>query len=195
MTALCLVAQPCLTLATPRTAARQAPLSFRILLARILEWVAMLFSRGSSHSRDWTQVFCISGGFFTDWATGEAPFCLMLFDVSWAACLLPGVQTLGGVPVGTWFCFHSVSVCKGLRLGLLRVDVGIDGRIDKWIWLWSSGCSVDLNCLQWPWFLCHQWRCYCRDSVFAYVIFHPSPRLSVIVCLWPLSLSSIFFLP
>ena len=57
----------------------------------------------------------------------------MPFDVSWAACLLPGVWTLEGVPVGTWFCFHSVNVCKALRLGLLKVDVGIDGRIDKWI--------------------------------------------------------------
>ena len=31
-----------------------------ILKARILEWVAMFSSRGSSWPRDWTQVFCIS---------------------------------------------------------------------------------------------------------------------------------------
>ena len=36
---------------------------------RILEWVAFLFSRGSSQPRDWTQVFHIAGGFFTNWAT------------------------------------------------------------------------------------------------------------------------------
>ena len=36
-----------------------------ILQARILEWVAFLFSRGSSQSRDWTQVSHIAGGFFT----------------------------------------------------------------------------------------------------------------------------------
>ena len=40
--------------ATPWTVARQAPLSMEILLARILEWVAMLFSRGSSQPRDGT---------------------------------------------------------------------------------------------------------------------------------------------
>ena len=28
--------------------------------------------RGSSQLRDWTQVFCIAGGFFTSWATREA---------------------------------------------------------------------------------------------------------------------------
>ena len=40
-----------------------------ILQARILEWVTMLSSRGSSHPRDWTLVFHIAGGFFTNWAT------------------------------------------------------------------------------------------------------------------------------
>ena len=43
-----------------------------ILQARILEWVAMPSSRGSSRSRDWTQVSCIAGRFFTIWATREA---------------------------------------------------------------------------------------------------------------------------
>ena len=40
---------------------------------RILEWVAYLFSRGSSQPRNWTRVSCIAGGFFTNWAIGEAP--------------------------------------------------------------------------------------------------------------------------
>ena len=36
-----------------------------ILQVRILEWVAFLFSRASSQSRDRTQVSCTAGGFFT----------------------------------------------------------------------------------------------------------------------------------
>ena len=40
-------------------------LSMRILQARILEWVATPSSRESSQPRDWTQVSCIAGGFFT----------------------------------------------------------------------------------------------------------------------------------
>ena len=36
-----------------------------ILQARILEWVAFPFFRGSSQTRDQTQVSCIVGGFFT----------------------------------------------------------------------------------------------------------------------------------
>ena len=43
-----------------------------ILQARIVEWVAMPSSRGSSQLRDQTQVSCIAGGFFTVWATREA---------------------------------------------------------------------------------------------------------------------------
>ena len=37
---------------TPWTVARQAPLSMGILQARILEWVAFPFSKGSSQPRD-----------------------------------------------------------------------------------------------------------------------------------------------
>ena len=44
--------------------AHQAPLSMRILQARILEWVAISFSRGSSRPRDQTRVSCIAGRLF-----------------------------------------------------------------------------------------------------------------------------------
>ena len=43
-----------------------------ILQARILEWVAIPFSRGSSQLKDRTNVSCIAGRFFTVWATREA---------------------------------------------------------------------------------------------------------------------------
>ena len=43
-----------------------------ILQARILEWVATAFSRGSSQPRNWTQVSCIADRFFTIWVTREA---------------------------------------------------------------------------------------------------------------------------
>ena len=45
-----------------------------ILQVRILEWVAMPSSRGSLQPRDGTGVSCIVGGFFSSWATREAPF-------------------------------------------------------------------------------------------------------------------------
>ena len=61
--------------ATPWTVTCQAPV-YWILQAKIHEWVALLFSMGSSQSRDRTQVSRITGGFFTVWATREAHLIL-----------------------------------------------------------------------------------------------------------------------
>ena len=58
---------------TPWTVAGQAPLSMGIPQARILEWVVIPFSRGSSWPRDWILVSCIASRFFIIWATREAP--------------------------------------------------------------------------------------------------------------------------
>ena len=44
----------------------------KILQARILQWVAIPFSRGSSRPRGRTQVSCIAGRFFTVWTTRGA---------------------------------------------------------------------------------------------------------------------------
>ena len=60
------VAQLCPTLCDPTDYTVHG-----ILQARILEWVAFRFSRGSSQPRDWTQVSHIAGRFFTSWATRE----------------------------------------------------------------------------------------------------------------------------
>ena len=40
-----------------------------IFQAKVLEWVAISFSKGSSQPRDRTQVSCIAGRHFTIWAT------------------------------------------------------------------------------------------------------------------------------
>ena len=68
---MCLVAQLYPTLCNPWTVDPQGPLSMGILQARILEWVAMPSSRGSSQTRAQIQVFCTAGGFFTIWTTRE----------------------------------------------------------------------------------------------------------------------------
>ena len=64
-----------------------------ILQARILEWVAVPFLRGSSQSRDWTQVSRIAGWFFTSWATRESP----VGSLRW---------------LNTWHRERSFSICK-----------------------------------------------------------------------------------
>ena len=67
----CLVAKLCLTLCNPMECSQPGSSVHGILQARILEWVAILFSRGSSWPRDQSRVSCIAGEFFTLWATSE----------------------------------------------------------------------------------------------------------------------------
>ena len=63
-----LVTQSCSTL-WPRDYSPPCSSAHGILQARVLEWVATFFSRGSSQPRDWAQVSCIAGRFFTVWDT------------------------------------------------------------------------------------------------------------------------------
>ena len=60
-----LIVQLCLTVCNSLDCSPQGSSVHGILRARILEWIAILFSRGSSRPRDQTQVSCIAGGFFT----------------------------------------------------------------------------------------------------------------------------------
>ena len=68
-TCVVLVAQSCLTLCDPMHCSLWGSSVPGILQARILEWLAIPFSRGSSQTRDWTQVSCVAGRFFNIWVT------------------------------------------------------------------------------------------------------------------------------
>ena len=65
------VAQSCLTLCDPMDCGLPGSSIQGILQARILEWVAISFSRGSSQPRDQIQVSCIGGRRFNLWDTRE----------------------------------------------------------------------------------------------------------------------------
>ena len=67
-----------------------------IFQARVLEWVAVSFSRGSSWHRDWTQVSHVVGRCFTIWATREVSYYIF----STRKAELPVVQV----------CVHACSV-------------------------------------------------------------------------------------
>ena len=66
------VTQLCPTLFEPMDCSPPSSSVHWILQARILEWLTIPFSRGSSWPRDRTQVSCTAGRFFTIWATREA---------------------------------------------------------------------------------------------------------------------------
>ena len=60
-----LVAKSCPTLSNPMDCSLRGSSVHGILQARIMKWVAVSFSRGSSRLRDRTRVSCIIGRFFT----------------------------------------------------------------------------------------------------------------------------------
>ena len=66
------VTQSCLTLCNPMDCSLPGSSLHGILQARILEWVAIPLSRGSSWSRDRSWVSRIAGRCFNLWATREA---------------------------------------------------------------------------------------------------------------------------
>ena len=67
------VSQFCPTLWDPMDCSLPDSSLHGILQARVLEWVAISFSRESSQPRHWTRVSCIPGRRFNLWATREAP--------------------------------------------------------------------------------------------------------------------------
>ena len=75
------------------------PSVHEIFQARILEWVATSFSRGSSQPRNRTQVSCTAGRFFTNWATREA--CVSI----------PVSQFLSPIPYPLGIHIFVLSVC------------------------------------------------------------------------------------
>ena len=62
---LCLVTQSCPALCNPMDHSPPGSSVHGILQASLLEWADIPFSKGSSQLRNWTQVSCIAGRFFT----------------------------------------------------------------------------------------------------------------------------------
>ena len=98
---LCWVAQCCPTLCGPMDCSPPGFSVLWILQAKVLEWVAMPSSRGSSQPRDRTQVSCIAGGFFTISPIREA----LMFPTSTYKELLkksPCVSRVVFHPIHAW---------------------------------------------------------------------------------------------
>ena len=65
------VAQSCPTLCDHMDCSLSGSSVHGVFQARVLEWIAISFSRWSSWPRNWTRVSCIAGRCFTVWATRE----------------------------------------------------------------------------------------------------------------------------
>ena len=86
-----LVVQSCPTLCNPIDCSLPGSSVHGIIQARILEWVSMLFSRGSSQSRDWAQASCTAGAFFTLWVTRKQ---ISHQGSSWTPAAIPNTRLL-----------------------------------------------------------------------------------------------------
>ena len=130
-----------------------------ILQARILEWVAVPFSRGFSQPRDQTQLFSIAGRFFT-WATWAAQ--------RWKSCLggnigkyyyyyihMPEWLVMQYIEICSWywgqypFHFYTILFKDSKRLNFNKREI-----FRRWIhvaYVWADCCymcSVDCSKMQ-----------------------------------------------
>ena len=110
-----------------------------ILQARILEWGAITFSKGSSWSRNWTRVSCIAGRFFTDWKILYQP---LMWCITWIDLYIldnPFISVINLIDYGVWsflclgrfsllvFCWRFLHLCSSVILAcnILFCDISV----------------------------------------------------------------------
>ena len=110
-----------------------------IFEARILEWAAVSFSRGSSQPRDWTHVSSTGRQILYSWTTGKAPYILLtwILKPNWKVICEHGGQhswlkaennTPGWLRNGIWLSVSLIGLSHrndilGESLGMLRADL------------------------------------------------------------------------
>ena len=118
------------TLAIPKDWSPPGSSVHGIFQARILQWVAISFSRASSWPGDRTRVSCIAGGSFTNWATRSEDYEEAILT-AWAGLLFGGLRCGPSTP-----CFPPCSLVVFSQLlsasapdsvfrGLLRQRPGV----------------------------------------------------------------------
>ena len=133
---------------TPWTVAPAGSSVHGILQARILEWVAMPSSRGSSQPRERTLISCIAGGFSGQWTTWKDPVMCNLPQLGKKAShevqmTCQGMGLYQDINLRGWGKRrHKAQItCKGMGLyqdinprgwGLLRVACHPQSCIQSW---------------------------------------------------------------
>ena len=115
-----------------------------IFQARILEWVAISFSRRSSRPRDWTWVSRIAGRHFTIWATREVVSCINRWPKNlsgliqwkyhgqntlhiWLTFQLSCLLCVGSTFQNAWILWHLHQCSEKVKSRLVNPVIDLDG--------------------------------------------------------------------
>ena len=105
---------------------------------RILEWIAIAFSSGSFRPKNWTGVSCITHGFFTSWATREAPAAAAAAAAAKSLQSCPTLcDPINGQPTRLPHPWDSPGKSTGVGCHCL-----LQGSPWKWKWKWKWSRSV-----------------------------------------------------
>ena len=100
-----------------------------IFQAKILEWFAISFSKGSSQPRDQTRVSCTASRFFTNWATREVPFNLNYL----LKILYLNMITLGLITSIYEFWGTQLNPQESLTLSCYTARLPVSVKLRHWI--------------------------------------------------------------
>ena len=120
------VAQSCVTLYNPTDCSFPGSSVHGIFQARVLEWLAISFFRGSSWPRIWTRVSHIAGRCFTLWATREA-HVKMVFKYSQLVW-----SSLSSVKVSSLHTFWSIVLIDNQSILSYKILKSLSSAITSW---------------------------------------------------------------
>ena len=106
-----------------------------IFQARILEWVAISFSKGSSSPRDETWISCAAGRFFTNWA--NSPFQRLSDPILIQKSLLSLLQCLLGEVIPN-LCLDILFLIDSISKSSFRFTTVLDRRYRDVVYVPSS---------------------------------------------------------
>ena len=139
-----------------------------IFQARILEWVAMPSSRGSSQPRHQTLVSCIAGSFFTDWATRKLVFCVCVCVLLYMHIYIY-VFGFDVFSIDLWEESSAKSLCISRILNQYIFCNLKTMKQDKsschllCVRFWNSKYPlIDFHCTQIPYYFCNLVQVFCK---------------------------------
>ena len=147
---------------------------YEIFQARVLGWVAISFSRGSSWPRDQAQVSCIAGRCFTIWATREARMGIILYEAPDLHGWRPIRNHLWCGLNHLWsFLFINWIIMKWFIVDLDKIGYGGCkwSQVKVWVFAFISVWTFPMICWESSmWAETHRCPTYCPHGPFLHLL-------------------------